>query len=339
MPAVRASPGRETAAHHRLDVPEAATPRYSICIPVYGNEASIPALLDRLAAMGQQLSGPLEAVFVVDGSPDRSLELLAERLPDQPFSSRLIVHSRNFGALAAVRTALAHASGCVAGTMAADLQEPPELMLECFRILDADEADVVLGVRGDRADPAVTAVSSRIFWALYRRLVNRDVPSGGVDVFACNERFRRELVALDEDNSSIVALALWLGFRRRTVAYDRRRREHGRSGWTLRRRLKYLSDSVFSFTDLPIRLLLAGGLAGVLASIMLALGVAIARLTGAIDVPGYAATIVVIAFFAALNLSGLGIIGAYVWRAFENTKRRPGAVVMADRRFAGRPDA
>ncbi len=310
--------------------------RYSVVIPVYRNEESLPALLERLGALDRELGGGLEVVFVVDGSPDSSYALLAARLPDEPFSSKLVAHSRNFGSFAATRTGLARASGRYIGVMAADLQEPPELMLDFFAKLEGDEADIVVGVRRSRADPAATAVTSRLFWALYSRLVQREMPAGGIDVFGCTSAFRNHLVSLEESHSSLVSLGLWLGFRRATVEYDRQAREHGRSAWTLRKKLKYLSDSIFSFTDLPIRLLLAVGLVGVLASITVAAVVLVARLTGAIDVPGYAATITVIAFFATLNLSGLGVIGAYVWRTFENSKDRPDAVVMAEHRFEPR---
>ena len=291
-------------------------------------------LLDRLAALGGELDAPLEVVFVVDGSPDRCHALLAERLPEAPFRSRLVAHSRNFGSFAATRTGMARAAGRYVGVMAADLQEPPELMHEFFAKLAAGEAEIVVGVRRSRSDPALTALSSRAFWGVYRRLVQREMPPGGIDVFACTAEFRDQLVALEESNSSLVSLALWLGFERATVEYDRLPREHGRSAWTLSKKLKYLSDSTFSFTDLPVRLLLGAGMLGVLASIVVATVVGIARLSGAIEVPGYAATMMVIAFFAALNLGGLGIIGAYVWRTFENTKGRPEAVVMADSSYA-----
>lgn len=306
---------------------------YSIVVPVYGNEGSIPTLLTRLDGLTMHLDDALEVVFVVDGSPDRSYALLREGLADRRFSAQLIAHSRNFGSFAAIRTGLARANGRYLGVMAADLQEPPELMLEFFSRLAADRADVVVGTRGRRADPGASALASRIFWGLYRRLVQREMPSGGVDVFACTGEFRDHLVGFEEANSSLVALTYWLGFRREEVVYDRQEREHGGSSWTLRKKLKYLSDSIFSFTDLPVRVLLAAGIVGVLASLALAAVVAIGRASGMIHVPGYAATIMVISFFAALNLSGLGIIGAYVWRAFENTKGRPVAVVMSERRF------
>lgn len=310
--------------------------RYSVVIPVYGNEGSLRQLAARLGELTTQLDGPLEVVFVIDGSPDRSAEVLADILPEQPFRSRLVFHSRNFGSFAATRTGMERASGEYLGVMAADLQEPPELMLEFFSVLAADEADLVVGLRRSRAgDPALSALSSRLFWALYRRLVQREMPVGGIDVFGCTAAFRDRLVPLQEQHSSLVSLTLWLGFRRQMVEYDRLPREHGRSGWTLRRKVQYLTDSVFSFTDLPVRLLLGVGTLGVLASVILAVVVLAARLSGAIHVAGYAATTTLIAFFGALNLFGLGIIGAYVWRAFENTKGRPGAVVAGDRQFEG----
>jgi glycosyltransferase involved in cell wall biosynthesis len=293
-------------------------------------------LVQRLDALDEQLGGGLEVVFVVDGCPARSHEILAEQLPTASFASALVMHSRNFGSFAAIRTGLAHASGSYIGVMAADLQEPPELMIDFFAALERDEADVVVGVRRTRADAALSTISARLFWGVYRRLVQREMPPGGIDVFGCTRPFRDRLLTLEESNSSLVALTLWLGFRRATIEYDRQAREHGPSGWTLRKKLKYLSDSIFSFTDLPIRLLLGAGLLGVLGSVALATVVAIARLSGAIAVPGYAATIMVIAFFAALNLAGIGILGAYVWRTFENTKGRPGAVVMGEQRFAAR---
>jgi len=312
-----------------------AAARYSIVVPVYGNERSLPSLLERLDGVAARLHGELEAVFVVDGSPDRSAQVLAELLPLQRFASSLVMHSRNFGSFAAIRTGLERCRGDRIAVMAADLQEPPELALDFFRTLDEGDVDLVVGTRRSRDDPALSAFASRTFWGLYRRLVQRDMPIGGIDVFGCTATFRDHLLKLEESHSSLVAQTLWLGFRRETVEYDREARDpdHGSSGWTLRKKLKYLSDSVFAFTDLPIRLLLAAGCIGVAVSLLLAVGVAAARLLGAIDVPGYAATIVVIAFFSALNLAGLGIIGAYVWRGFENTKARPGAVVMAERAF------
>ena len=140
---------------------------------------------------------------------------------------------------------------------------------------------------------------------------------------AASQRMREALLTLPEANTSLLAQLFWLGGRRAFVPYVRQQREIGRSAWTFRKKLRYLMDSVFAFTDLPIRLLLGLGLVGVTVSAVLALAVMGAKLSGHVAVPGYAATILVVLFFGAFNALGLGIIGSYVWRAFENTKQRP----------------
>lgn len=309
----------------------------SIVIPVYLNEEAIPHLLpvlsDLTARARSEYLTEVEVVFVVDGSPDASYKILAEALPSTNFASQLLLHSRNFGSFAAIRSGLEAASGTYFAVIAADLQEPPELALQFFEQLAKGQFDVVVGCRQNRQDPISSRIASDIFWKLYRRFVIRDIPEKGVDVFGCNRVFRDRLLALGEANSSLVGLIFWLGFRRTEVMYERRERQHGKSAWTLRKKVNYLLDSVFSFTDLPIRLLTLFGLLGLLVSVLLGSVVLIVRLIGDIAVPGYAATVLTVTFFGALNSLGLGIVGTYAWRAFENTKARPLAVVMDARRF------
>lgn len=306
----------------------------SVIVPVYRNEESVPMLLEALGQIHAGAGG-IEAVLVVDGSPDHSYERLRELLPAQPYASRLAVLSRNFGSFAAIRTGLGLATGDRFAVMAADLQEPPELVLEMDQRLRKGDADVVLGVREDRNDPFFSRISANVFWAIYRRFVVADMPSGGVDIFACNRAFRDQLLQLDERHSSLIAQVFWLGFRRAYVPYVRRKRLHGRSAWTLSKKVEYLMDSVFSFTDLPMRLLVRlGGLVAVLSGVFGVL-VAIARLSGFIAVPGYAALVVLVTFFGALNLFCLGLVGSYAWRTYENTKARPLHIVMECQEFPG----
>jgi glycosyltransferase involved in cell wall biosynthesis len=308
---------------------------YSLVIPVFRNEASLPELLRALADLNEGLARDLEVVFVVDGSPDRCAEILEAELPRQTFRSKLVLLSRNFGAFAALRAGLAEASGPWFAVMAADLQEPPELVLAFFRALEKEPVDVVIGTRTTRGDPALARWSSRLFWFAYRKLVQPEMPPGGVDVFGCNRAFRDQLLALHESNSTLVGLLFWLGFRRKLFPYERRPRRHGRSAWTLARRLRYLSDSVFAFSDLPVRLLVGVGSLGLVFSVGFAILVVVARLSGWIPVPGYAGTVLLITFFAALNSFGLGVIGSYLWRAFENTKGRPQSIVRWRAEFDG----
>jgi hypothetical protein len=159
------------------------------------------------------------------------------------------------------------------------------------------------------------------------------MPPGGVDIFGCNRAFRDTLLQCEEANSSLVAMLFWLGFRRCEVPYARRPRLHGSSGWTLQKKLRYLMDSVFAFTDLPVRLLMLFGAAGLAVSTTFGLIVLAARLAGVLDVPGYAATILVVLFFGGINALGLGLIGSYVWRGYENTKRRPLTITLRELTF------
>lgn len=300
----------------------------SLIIPVYRNEASISELLDEVTRLYQALEQSLEVVFVVDGISDRCYEILREALPHRPFDAQLILLARNFGSFLAIRAGLMAGNGDRFAVMAADLQEPPELVLEMNKALHGDDTDVVIGVRETRADPFPARFSAAIFWSLYRRYVVPEIPPGGVDVFACNRAFRDELLKIEEQHSSLIAQIFWLGFRRKYVSYKRLARRHGKSGWTFKNKINYLMDSVFAFTDLPIRLLIrVGGGAAVLSGLF-AIFIVLARLLGKIEVPGYAATIMVIVFFGALNLFALGIVGSYAWRTYENTKARPLHVVL-----------
>lgn len=309
------------------------SPRYSLVIPVYRNAETIDALLAAVRDLQEQLDHRLETIFVVDGSPDDCYQQLQTKLPRTGLRAKLILLSRNFGAFSAIREGLLHAEGSYAAVMAADLQEPPELVLEFFRRLDAGEGDVAFGVREARHDPWLSRLMANTFWRIYRRFVQRDVPVGGVDVFAVNRQFLDRVTAFSEANGSLLGLLFWMGGRRIFVPYTRRERTHGKSAWTFRKKLSYLLDSVFAFTDAPIRLLLACGMVGLFLSVALGMAVLVARLSGLVLVPGYAGTMLAVLFFGGLNALGLGLVGNYAWRAYENTKHRPLSIPMLIEEF------
>lgn len=310
--------------------------RFSLVVPVYGNEGSIPALLEAIAGIAGRLDDGFEAVFVVDGSPDDSAAVLAHGLPDQPFASQVVHLSRNFGSFAAIRAGLEVVSGAYVAVMAADLQEPPELMDQFYALLAADEADIVVGERTARADSSSTKLGSSVFWSLFRRFVQPDMPAGGVDIFGCNDQVRRAIVGMREANISLVGLLIWMGFRRVGVPYERRERLTGKSGWTFSKKVRYMADSVFSFTDLPIRLLLFTGVIGLLGTILASIVVFIGWATRRIEVPGYTPLMLALLIVSGLMLCALGIIGSYVWRTYENTKQRPITLVQSTQHFTGR---
>jgi len=308
-------------------------PILTLVVPVYRNEGSIGDLVATVSQLSRLAGGRFEAVFVVDGSPDQSYSLLRSALPGAGFASQLITLSRNFGSFAAIRLGLSRAQGHYIAVMAADLQEPPELISRFLDVLQGGERDVAFGVREARHDALSSKLASRLFWALYRRLVLRDIPSGGVDIFAMTAEFRDRLLNLGESNTSLLAQLFWLGGRRDFVPYVRRKRQHGRSAWTVGKKLRYLSDSVFSFTDLPVRMLLGLGVFTLLVAVVMAAVVLLAKAFGVVAVPGYAGTMLTILFFGAFNSLGLGVVGEYAWRTYENTKARPLVLVQSEESF------
>lgn len=312
--------------------------RYSVVVPVYGNEATLPALIDRLKTMARGLDAPMEAVFVVDGSPDGSLLVLRKLLPMSGLPAQLVSHSRNFGAFAAVRTGFAAARGDYVAAMAADLQEPPELVEQFFGLLSSGEYDVAVGVRTGRDDPLTTTMLSKAFWSFYRRWVHPDIPAGGVDIFGCTKEVAARLVALDESHTSLVGLLYWLGYRRIGIPYQRAARAEGKSGWSFKRKMRYFLDSVFSFTDVPITVLTSIGVVGGALTLVASVVVIVARLTGAIRESGYTPIMLVMLLSTFTILFGLGVVGSYVWRTYENSKGRPDSVPMSHEVFGAVDD-
>jgi glycosyltransferase involved in cell wall biosynthesis len=308
--------------------------KYSLVIPVYRNAESIDDLLTRVAFLSSKLAHAFEVILVIDSSPDNSKELIEMRLAHEPLHAQIIEHSRNFGSFAAIRSGLQAARGHVIAVMAADLQEPIELVEEFYAHLATGQWDVAVGTRVSRQDPGLSKAMASGYWRAYRRFVQPTMPAGGVDVFACTSDVAKQLLALRESNSSLVGLLFWLGFRRIEIPYHRAEREHGKSAWSMRKKMAYLSDSVFSFTSIPITVMLTVGIIGSLASLIYAIAIFTAWLAGGIEVAGFTALMVVLLFSTSSTLAGLGVVGTYVWRAFENTKQRPYSVVMGVKVFS-----
>jgi glycosyltransferase involved in cell wall biosynthesis len=297
----------------------------SLVIPIYKSEANLPDLLKAVAGLADQT--PLEAVFVIDGSPDHCAAILERELPRQPFASQLVQLSRNFGSFSAIAAGLEQGRGDYFAMLAADLQEPPELMLEFVNRLRSGQVDVVVGQRTGREDPWLSRILSNTFWRVFRRFAVGDVPPGGVDTFGCTRQVRDCLLELREVDSSLVSLLFWVGFRRAEVPFIRRKRLLGKSSWTLRKKIDYAVYSFFSFTDLPVRLLLLTGASAAALALVVGIIIFSARVLGLIRVPGYAALALLILFYGGTTTFALGLIGQYVWLALQNARRRPKYII------------
>lgn len=297
--------------------------RYSLVIPIYRNEDNILSLFSALKNVDAQLDYDCEFIFVNDGSPDASETIILENRNKFLKTSKVITLSRNFGSFTAIRAGMACAEGAMVAVMAADLQEPPELIIEMFETLSSGCADVCFGERKSRHDPFGKKVLSNVFWALYRRLVIPEVPSGGVDIFACNQHVIKSILSIEERNSSLIAQLFWVGFRRCYIPYDRKKREVGESGWGFSKRFRYMLDSIFSFTDIPIMSLLVLGTLGLVLSLIYIVIVGFSYALGFITQPGFTSQTILLTIFGSSILLSQGILGCYIWRTLENTKKRP----------------
>ena len=298
----------------------------SIVVPVYKNEGSIEHLLNRISEISGAVTGSVEAVFVVDGSPDKSLEVLRSSLPRDGFDAKVLLLSRNFGAFSAIRGGLREARGEATVVMAADLQEPTSLILDMLGIVQRDEADVAVGVRQSRKDGVVSRTLSAVFWKVFNRVSSLELPRGGVDIFALSRSARETLNSFEESSTSLIGPIYWMGFRRQEVPYHRVERQVGKSSWSLQKRINYAKDSITAFSEFPLSVFLWSGVIGAVVSLVFAFIGAFQYIFTSDHQSQREITAIGLLFVASYLMAGLGIIGTYLWRLAENVRNRPDSI-------------
>ena len=300
----------------------------SIVVPIYNNETSITSLINELNSICAKFNFNVEVVFVIDGSPDGSVALIQKNADQIVFSHTVIELSKNYGAFSAIKCGIENSNGKYIAVKTADLQEPSDLIYKFYNMLTENKSDIVFGLRISRNDGFVSNFFSKLFWRIYKKYVNNQVPIGGTDVFACTNQVAASIKNLNERNTSLLGLLYWVGYSRGYVEYERLERKSGKSSWSFRKKIRYASDSIFSFTDLPIIAIQIIGVVGISISLLISILVVILKLSGSLLVPGYAALMLVILFSTSALLFAIGIVGNYSWRAFENSKNRPNVIVM-----------
>lgn len=301
---------------------------FSIVVPIYYNELNIPHLLPRLKALQEKLPGYVfEFIFIDDGSGDGSFSLLlAEHEKDKRI--KIVKLSRNFGAMSAIQAGLQYATGDCAGIVTADLQDPPELFIEMLAKWEAG-SKAVMAFREHREDSRLQSFFSNTYYLLLDAFALKGYPKGGFDMVLIDRQIVDELKQISEKNTNLMNLIFWLGHDQSSVSYVRQRRQHGTSRWTLSKKIKLFIDSFISFSYIPIRFISAIGIITALASFgygMFILCVWFFSMAFA-PVQGWATIVALIAFLLSLIMIMLGIIGEYLWRILDETRKRPGYIV------------
>jgi dolichol-phosphate mannosyltransferase len=298
------------------------TPDYSIVIPIHDEAECLPELVQRLSDLMERLDGAAEVVLVDDGSRDESYQLmLRAREADPRF--RVIQLSRNFGHQAALTAGLDYARGLAVIAMDADLQDPPDVVLE-MAAKWREGFEVVHAVRSERqGESGAKRATASLYYSLLRRLTDVDVPANVGDFRLVDRRALEAFKSMRENNRFVRGMFAWIGYRQTNVPYPRAPRFAGKTKYPTRKMMKLAFDGIVSFSTVPLRIALRiGSLLSVL-SILAGIVVIVLKLTGALVVPGWASLIVAITFLGGIQLSTLGIMGEYLARIHDEVRARP----------------
>ena len=301
---------------------------FSFVVPVFHNARSLADLLAEFQAVADRNpADDFEFIFVDDGSRDDSYARLKKLAADEP-RMKVAKLSRNFGSNPAVLAGLSLAQGDAVGALAADLQDPPALLHDMIKSW-REGHKVVIAARRGRGDPFPTSLLSDTFYSLFRRFAIKSMPKRGFDFFLIDRQVCALINGIQENNAYLMGLILWLGFEPQILHYDRLAREkrYGQSMWTLSRKVKYFIDSFVAFSHVPIRLSSALGLLFSLVGLLYAAWVIYSRLALGSEVEGWASLIVVVLLASGLQMLILGVIGEYMWRNLDETRRRPRFII------------
>ena len=302
---------------------------YSIVIPVYFNEGSLKttfeALLEEVFRKNPGRSG--EVIFVDDGSRDGSLLELHGLRDKNPGIVKIIKFTRNFGQVNAILAGFAHATGKCVVVLSADGQDPPSLINDMLKAHFEESYEIVLCAREGRDEPAYRIVTSKIFYALMRKLSFANMPLGGFDYFLLGRKALDTLSRNQEAHGFLQGQILWTGYNIKFLHYERRNRKVGTSRWTFGKKLTYLIDGVMSYSFVPIRLIsIIGGLVALAGFLYAILLIALWLVRGH-PVQGWTAIMVLVLLLSGTQLLMLGVIGEYVWRTLAQSRNRDPYVI------------
>jgi len=301
---------------------------YSIVIPIFNEEETVPELLRRVTAVTDGLDRPVEVLFIDDGSSDTSFAQLAEAHRRDP-RFKVIRFSRNFGHQAAISAGIDHATGEAIMIMDGDLQDPPELLP---RLLTKwkEGYDVVFAVRRRRKEGLVKKLAYFTFYRLLQHVAAIDIPLDAGDFSLIDQRVAGTLRSMPERHRFVRGIRSWAGFKQIGVEYERDRRFGGEEKYTPSKLFRLALDGIFSFSFAPLRLASYTGLAISAISFALALFYLLQKIFVGIDTKGWASTMIVILFLGGVQLLTVGIIGEYIGRIYDEVKQRP-LYVVSDR--------
>jgi glycosyltransferase involved in cell wall biosynthesis len=299
-------------------------PDYSCVIPVYFNEGALTKTFNELKArvIDANPGYTAEIIFVDDGSGDGSLNELLSLRKQNPELVKIVKFTRNFGQVNALMAGFSLAKGRCVVAMSADGQDPVDMINEMIKGHFDEHYEVVICHREERDESFFRKLTSQLFYSLVRRLSFSNMPEGGFDYFLLGRRAVQALLRNAESHAFLQGQILWMGFSIKYLSYSRKKREIGKSRWTLGKKFSYLLDGVLGYSFMPIRLMSVTGALIALTGFLYAIFIIVTRVFWGSAIQGWAALMVVSLVLGGIQLIMLGVIGEYMWRTLAQARKR-----------------
>ena len=298
-------------------------PTYSLIVPIYNEEQTLPELYRRLCGVMADLAEPVELILVNDGSRDRSLDIMRD-LAQRDARICYLSLARNFGHQVAVTAGLNFARGQAVAVLDADLQDPPELILDMVKQWQAGYQVVYAQRVRRRKESWFKRSCAYLFYRVLNRLADVDIPNDTGDFCLMDRQIVDLLNRMPERNRYIRGLRAWLGFRQTAIPFERDPRFAGDVKYTFRKSLALAINSLIAFSRVPLQLSMYVGLFSAVAALLMAVLVLYWRLAQPNSpVTGFTVILMAVFFLGAVQLVSVGILGEYIGRIYEEVKNRP----------------
>lgn len=302
----------------------------SIVIPAYNEDQNIAEIISEIkkeldAGLGK--SKTYEILFIDDGSEDNTHEVLEEAALADPLISYMSF-SRNFGKEAAMLAGLRNASGDVVIIMDADLQHPPNIMIQMINEYEKGYEQVI-AKRNRKGEKATRKFLTTLYYKMINKVIDVELVDGEGDFRLLSRNAVDAILELNEYNRFSKGIYSWVGFSKKVIEYDNQVRESGSSKWSFKSLLNYGIDGVLSFNNKPLRLSVFLGFSSIGLSLLYLIFLLVQIMIQGIETPGYFTTIAIILFFGGIQLIFLGVIGEYIGRIYYETKERPHYIVKS----------
>ena len=298
--------------------------KISVIIPCYNEQEAIPIFYDAITKTAEELSQvQMEFLFVNDGSKDNSLAEM-KRLAEQDERVKYVNFSRNFGKEAAMYAGLSYADGDYVAIMDVDLQDPPSLLPEMYRIITTEDYDCVATRRVTRkGEPPIRSFFARCFYRMMHKLSKTDIVDGARDYRLMTRQFVQELLRLGEYNRFSKGLFGWVGFNTKWLEYENIERSAGETKWSFWKLLIYSIEGIVGFTTAPLALSAFLGIFFCLVAFVFICFIIVRTLLYGDPVSGWPSMICIIVFIGGIQLFCIGILGEYLAKTYMETKHRP----------------